>query len=84
MKTTHSHCCGSYKIKRTPIERIPLPPNPKIAKGVALIYLGAGAVKLKGEATKSIYHASDHHRHFKVYPEDLDSVLDQASIILQH
>lgn len=83
MKTTRSQCCGSYKIKRTPIERTPIPPNPKIGKGVALIYLGAGVVQLKGEATKSVYHASDHQRHFNVHPEDLDSVLNQASIILQ-
>ena len=79
--STNSSCCGSY-LKR-PVSKVKstTPPKPKVQGGVAVIYLGAGDIQIKGGGTDSLYYASDHNRHFKVYAEDADSVLKHSFII---
>jgi hypothetical protein len=74
-------CCGSYFRKNEATIKKPLPPNPKVQGGIAVIYLGSGNISIKGSATESVYHASDHSRHFRVYAEDIDSVLRNPDII---
>ena len=76
-------CCGSYIRHESKKVKIPVLPNPQLINGVSVIYIGAGNFKIKGVATKAVYYASDHSRHFKVYPEDADSVLLDSNIILQ-
>ncbi len=81
--TTNNACCGSYLKRRVTKVKSLLPANPKVQGGVAVIYLGAGDISVKGNETGSDYYASDHSRHFKVYAEDADSVLRHSSIILK-
>ncbi len=82
MKTINT-CCGSHVRRRVPTVKIALPPNPKVKGGVAVIYLGSGNINLKGSGTESIYYASDHYRHFRVFAEDADSILRSPNIILK-
>lgn len=76
-------CCGSHIRNESKKVKIPVLPNPKLIKGVSVIYIGTGNFKIKGTVTKAVYYASDHSRHFKVYPEDADSVLFDPNIILE-
>ncbi len=80
---TNSGCCGSYVRQRIAKEKQPILPNPKIKAGVNVIYLGSGNFSIKGLGTNTIYYASDHSRHFKIYAEDEDSVLRESSLILK-
>jgi hypothetical protein len=78
-----SGCCGSYLRQRVAKEKPPKLPNPKIKVGVNVIYLGAGNFSIKGAGTNTVYYASDHSRHFRIYAEDEASVLSEPSIILK-
>jgi hypothetical protein len=80
---TNSGCCGSYLRQRVVKEKHPILPNPKIKVGINVIYLGAGNISIKGEGTNTIYYASDHSRHFRIYAEDEASVLSKSSVILK-
>lgn len=80
MKTVNT-CCGSFARQKVKIIKTPIPPNPKVQGGVALIFLGSGDIKLTGSGTKSIYYASDHHRHFRVFADDAKSILRNPMII---
>jgi len=82
MKTI-STCCGSHVRRKTETVKEPLIPNPVVKNGVNLIYVGSGNINLKGAGTGSVYHASDHSRHFRVYNEDKDSILRNQYIILK-
>lgn len=81
MKMMNKLCCGSYSKQKAVKEKEPIPPNPKISGGVSLIYVGSGKKSFKGKATGSVYYVSDHARHFRVYFEDADSLLRNATII---
>ena len=83
MKTTTSPCCGSYSKKRIVIAKEPLPPNPKVQGGTAIIYLGSGNISFKGEVSGSMYFASDHNRHLKVHTADVESILKDKTFILK-
>lgn len=76
-------CCGGKIRRRTPNPRKLIPLNPKIHKGVPLIYLGSGYVKLKGLVTGNIYHVSDHRRQFNADTKDLNSILRRRHFILK-
>ena len=80
MKTVNT-CCGSFARQKVKIVKTSLPSNPKVQGGVAVIYLGSGNIKLTGAGTKLAYHASDHHRHFRVFAEDAESILTNPMII---
>jgi len=77
-----SSCCGS-NLKRSKPAVAPIPTNPKVQRGKAVIYLGTGAFRIKGAESGNIYHASDHQRHFSVEAADLPSVLRNPNIILK-
>ena len=79
----HSGCCGGDVRRRVVAVQQTLPPNPKIQGGVAVIYLGAGNIAVKGETTGAVYHASDHRRHLRVHTEDADSILRHRGFILK-
>lgn len=79
----HSGCCGGHVRRRVQVAEPSLPPNPKVQGGVAVIYLGAGNIAVKGESTGAVYHASDHRRHFRVYTEDARSILRHRGFILK-
>ena len=81
MKLMNNSCCGSYSKQKIVQEKEPLPANPKISGGVALIYVGSGTTSFKGHATGSLYHVSDHSRHFRAHAEDADSLLSNRTII---
>lgn len=76
-------CCGAHIRRNVTIDKGPLPPNPKIAKGIAVIYVGSGNFKMKGNNSGAMYHASDHYRHFKIFEEDAAMVLKSRDIILK-
>jgi len=80
MKTINT-CCGSFVRRTVKTITVPLPPNPKVRGGISVIYLGAGDVSIKGLVTGSVYYASDHSRHFRVYSDDMDSVLRPPYVI---
>lgn len=80
MKTVNT-CCGSFARKKVKIIKTPLPPNPKVQGGISVIFLGSGDIKLTGAITKSVYYASDHHRHFKIFKEDAESIMKDPMII---
>ncbi|HMR82981.1 MAG TPA: hypothetical protein PKE30_07615 [Niabella sp.] len=75
-------CCGAYSKKIKEVKG-KLPPNPKIEKGVALIYLGAGFETFTGKFSGHKYYVSDHQRHFKVAPDDVTDLLHNKEIILR-
>lgn len=81
MKTINT-CCGSFTRRRVAILKEPVQPNPKVYKGVAVIFVGQGSISIKGTASGSVYYASDHHRHFKVFNEDSKDVLKRKDVIL--
>lgn len=82
MKTINT-CCGSYIKRNTKTIKTPLPPNPKVNGGIAVIYIGSGNASYKGSGTGSVYYASDHDRHFKIFSEDAESILKKPDIILK-
>lgn len=79
----NSSCCGGSLRRRVKKVVSTLPPNPKIDRGVTIIYLGSGDVKLVGEASGLTYYASDHKRHFKVHLGDADSILRRRDFIMK-
>jgi len=81
MKAMNNGCCGSYSTQKVIKEKEPIPANPKISRGVPLIYVGSGKKSFKGKATDSVYYVSDHFRHFRVHPEDAVSILSNGGII---
>lgn len=74
-------CCGSFARQKIKSVKTPIPPNPTVQGGVAVIFVGSGVIKLIGAATKSVYHASDHHRHLRIFKEDADSILNNKMMI---
>lgn len=76
-------CCGAHIRRSITSDKGPLPPNPQVNKGVAVIYVGSGNFKIKGNDPGTIYYASDHYRHFKVFEEDAALVLKNRDIILK-
>jgi hypothetical protein len=76
-------CCGQAVRRRRGPVRPALPPNPKISRGVRLIYIGAGQKTIKGRISKLKYYLSDHRRHFTADPRDADDILKSRYFMLQ-
>ncbi len=81
---TFEACCGQPKGRqRRRVSNEELPPNPTVAKGVAVLYLGSGRRDVQGTGSGLVYVVSDHRRHFKVDRSDLDALLTSRDFMLQ-
>ena len=65
-------CCGQPAPRRFKLtkEGERLPPNPKLAEGVRLLFLGTGRQDLIGPESGLKYFVSETRRHFTVHPDD--------------
>jgi hypothetical protein len=59
-----------------------LPANPKVSRGVRLLYLGGGPRRLRGPATDAVYHVSEHRRAFTVHAADAPALSRLRDVIL--
>ena len=75
-------CCG-HAVPTPPRSRrrISLPRNPSVAKGVALVFLGAGKTVVKGRGSGLTYYVSEYRRHFVARPEDVHGILVDPAFI---
>ena len=48
-----------------------------------MIYIGAGRRTLKGQASRLRYYVSDHRRHFRVDPRDVEDILKHRDFMLE-
>ena len=76
-------CCGQIPPKRNNKKEKILPENPGTSKGMELIYLGAGDMKIKGKASGLIYYVSNHQRRFKAEAGDVSDILKMSEFILK-
>lgn len=77
-------CCGQpTRQRRSRARSEPLPPNPKLTRGVGMIFLGSGRRDIRGRASGLTYVVADSRRHFRVDPDDVDQLLRQRDVILQ-
>lgn len=77
-------CCGQMPPRRrVRSNREPLPSNPAPPGGVAMIYLGSGRRDVEGPRSGLRYFVSDHRRHFKVEPSDVDLLLRRREFMLK-
>lgn len=83
MKSEHTFCCGSYPRKKVKQPVGKLPDNPVVTGGRALVYLGAGYARFKSTRKGVYYYVSDQRRHFWVWPEDLEQLLQAATLMLK-
>ena len=74
-------CCGSVGPRRK-IKLDAIPDNPKVKKGVGIIYLGAGIAKFSSKLTGLTYYAADNKRFIKIDPDDQDQLLKRKEFIL--
>ena len=75
-----SACCGHPSGGRR--ARAPaLPANPKVPGGTRLLFVGSGRAELRGDASGSLYHVSDHRRVFVVHPNDASGILQHPDVI---
>ena len=76
-------CCGQMGGKRARRPAPPkLPENPNPEGGVRVIYVGAGYAEVKGKQSGLTYVLSDHRRHFRAHPSDLEELLSSRNFIL--
>lgn len=71
-------CCGDALPHPHPARRgapTALPRNPSVASGVALVFLGAGKMVVKGRGSGLTYYVSEHRRHFVARREDVNGIL---------
>jgi len=77
-------CCGQPRSRRksrpTPE---PLPANPTLAGGVAMVYLGSGLREVQGSSSGLRYFVADHRRHFRAEPSDVDGLLRSRDFMLR-
>jgi hypothetical protein len=77
-------CCGQLRPKRrVRVNREPLPANPAPSGGIAMIYLGSGRRDLDGPRSGLRYFVSDHRRHFRADPRDVDLLLRRRDFMLK-
>ena len=78
-----SRCCGQpVRARRLPAPR-QLAANPRIAKGVRLLYLGAGLRELRGAESGLVYLVADQRRDFVADPADVKGLLRNSFVILR-
>jgi hypothetical protein len=76
-------CCGQpVRVRRLPSAG-QLPSNPRIAKGVRLLYLGSGLRELRGTESGLVYHVADHRRDFVADRSDVNGLLRNQFVILR-
>jgi len=76
-------CCGQpVRARRVPVPRH-LPSNPRITKGVRLLYLGAGLRELRGTESGLVYRVADQRRDFVADPADVKGLLRNQFVILR-
>ena len=79
--TEGGFCCGQIPKPRKTINLKSLPENPVAVKGVELIYLGSGDMKIRGKASGLIYYVSDHRRRFKAEAGDVSDIVNGIDFI---
>lgn len=77
-----SGCCGIPPGRKRKVVETPLPTNPRVGVGVALLYLGVGYHKFVGTGSGLTYHVGGSRRAFQVRREDLDDLLRRKDIVL--
>lgn len=77
-----SACCGQPAPRRRRPAPLPLPVNPKVPRGIRLLYLGAGSVRLTGPVTALVYHVADQRRAFTAHPHDAPALTRRRDVIL--
>jgi hypothetical protein len=77
-------CCGQPQRRRRmgPAQE-PLPANPTLTGGVAMIYLGSGRREIAGSSTGHRYFVADQRRHFRAAPSDVDDLLRRREFMLK-
>lgn len=75
-------CCGQPMRRRLRPAPPALPSNPKVRRGVRLLYLGTGWEKLRGSASGLVYNVADYHRQFTAEEEDVPAFLKRRDLIL--
>ncbi len=75
-------CCGGSVRRRRPAPKVDLPANPVVQRGVPLVYLGSGLLRIIGDASGETYIVSEHRRHVRVYESDVPSILRNREMIL--
>jgi hypothetical protein len=76
-------CCGQIPTRKKGATEKKLPENPSVANGTAIIYLGAGDVRMEGKKSGLTYYVSDHRRRFKAESGDVSGILDLPHFILE-
>jgi hypothetical protein len=77
-------CCGQPRSRRTtrPAQE-PLPANPTVTGGVAMVYLGSGLREVQGSSSGLRYFVAGHRRHFRAEPGDVDGLLRGREFMLR-
>ena len=77
-------CCGQPRSRRKsrPAQE-PLPANPAMTGGVALVYLGSGLREVRGSSSGLRYFVAGHRRHLRVEPGDVDALLRGREFMLR-
>ena len=76
-------CCGQPARARRSQAPDQLPANPRIAKGMPLLYLGAGLRELRGSESGLVYTVTDRRRDFVADPADVKGLLRNKFVILR-
>jgi hypothetical protein len=74
-------CCGHPTVKSKRVLD-PLPPNPRVLRGVALLYLGVGSKQYVGPVSGLRFHVSERRRDFVVPTEDAPDLAKRRDLIL--
>jgi hypothetical protein len=80
---TVDSCCGQPRSRRTRPAQEPLPANPTVAGGVAVVYLGSGLREVQGSSSGLRYFVAGHRRHFRAEPGDVDGLLRSREFMLR-
>ncbi len=75
-------CCGGSVRRRRPVEKVDLPANPVVQRGVPLVYLGSGLVRITGAVSGETYVVSEHRRHVRVHEADVSGMLRNRDMML--
>jgi len=77
-------CCGQPRSRRKarPAPE-PLPANPAVSGGVAMVYLGSGLREVQGSGSGLRYVVAGHRRQFRAQPGDVDGLLRSRDFMLR-
>lgn len=77
-------CCGQMPARRrVRTDREPLPANPTLSGGIAMIYVGSGRREVEGPRSGLRYFVSGERRHFKAEPSDVDLLVRRREFMLK-